>query len=138
MAEGTPTLGRPQDPSLPFGVRRSIPKDPISPETLTQLRKWLVICGSSHRKCTSSERVLPTRLIDLRESDHLGIVRLVETLAMEDQLFYATLSHRWGISQPVTTTTGTLGQRRQGILELMLPRSFRDVFRICQNLPEFG
>ncbi|KAL9615377.1 MAG: hypothetical protein Q9167_000205 [Letrouitia subvulpina] len=47
---------------------------------------------------------------------------------------YATLSHCWGESQPLTTKLATLETRQSGITDSELPKSFMDAVTACRKL----
>ena len=47
---------------------------------------------------------------------------------------YATLSHRWGSSVPITTTTSTFEDRKKGITFSDLPKTFQDAVTITRNM----
>ncbi|KAF2107030.1 heterokaryon incompatibility protein-domain-containing protein, partial [Lophiotrema nucula] len=47
---------------------------------------------------------------------------------------YATLSHCWGTHRPLNTEERTIAQRRHGILDTKLPRTFRGAVVICREL----
>lgn len=65
-------------------------------ENWTLIRKWLKICQDTHTACSqnSSDRQLPTRLLDVGVSDMDLKLRLSKSLPPEAP--YLTLSHCWG------------------------------------------
>jgi hypothetical protein len=53
---------------------------------------------------------MPTRLIDLRSNDGLGLVKIISSHLLDTRSIYATLSYCWGGDQSVKTTKSTLEQ----------------------------
>ncbi|KAK7977124.1 hypothetical protein PG996_003195 [Apiospora saccharicola] len=47
---------------------------------------------------------------------------------------YITLSHCWGSHQTLVTTTGTIHERRRGILWKYIPKTYQDSIEICLEL----
>lgn len=96
------------------------------------LTPWIRDCTNYHDRCKSDlPRVLPTRVLDVstRGTNH---VRLVEAHGTG---FYTALSHCWGKSEHLfTTTKATLKQRLTGISLEELPRTFLDAVLITQRL----
>ena len=98
------------------------------------VRGWLLRCLESHRTCRQAcARVppLPTRVIEVGEAEST-CSRLIMGAGRHDH--YATLSHCWGGSQPLTTTEATLLLRELSILDTDLPTTFRDAVAVCRNL----
>lgn len=75
--------------------------------------------------------MLPSRLLQVG-TDISAEVRLVENLSVSGQ--YMTLSYCWGSSRPLTTTRGTLQQRKTKIALEDLPKTFRDAVHITRRL----
>jgi hypothetical protein len=96
-------------------------------------KKWYDKCQAEHRTCalhTTSKTNLPTRLLDLEVAgleQHLALC-LPGSITNEGSptYEYATLSHRWGDEQPLTTTTNNLEQHLICIHFSMLPKTFQD------------
>lgn len=64
------------------------------------------------------------RILDLQPLDKSPDIRLVEGFRSEAQ--YATLTHCWGISQPLKLTLGTREVFKERIYYFQLPRTFQD------------
>jgi hypothetical protein len=59
-------------------------------------------------------------------------VRLVHTIGQKGN--YIALSHCWGSTNLIRTTTRTLSTHEEGILITDLPKTFRDAISICRYL----
>jgi Heterokaryon incompatibility protein (HET) len=94
---------------------------------------WLKSCRDNHPSCWQIEEArLPTRVLDL-EKDESGLsIVLIETGQMVGR--YMTLSHCWGTTHPLTTTTSNLHYRMQGILVSELPKTFKDLVDVARGL----
>lgn len=94
-------------------------------------RKWLSNCVSSHGICrTSQPTILPTRVLEVKKDGDKVYLR--ETNGMEGQ--YATLSHCWGGSFPLTTMVATLESRKHGISFEELPKTFQEAIIVTRRL----
>lgn len=109
-----------------------------SSKCLTLLKSWLYDCMLEHDGCLdyahSGEQTLPTRVIDVgppgNDQDHVLLVASNGRSAP-----YVALSHCWGKSNIVTTTTSNLGRhQQQGIPVQSLPRNFQDAVAVTRAL----
>lgn len=101
--------------------------------------RWLSACDSSHPKCAPEPHQLPKRLLDLR-----GGVKLIDTTttppsspssSSPNPPTYMTLSHCWGLTHPLlTTTTTTLASHLSQIPWSSLPILFRDAILLVREL----
>ncbi|KAK3493492.1 hypothetical protein B0T13DRAFT_403286 [Neurospora crassa] len=94
--------------------------------------RWLSACDSSHPKCAPEPHQLPKRLLDLR-----GGVKLIDTTTSPSPKppTYMTLSHCWGLTHPLlTTTTTTLDSHLSQIPWSSLPILFRDAILLVREL----
>jgi hypothetical protein len=73
---------------------------------------------------------LPTRVIDI--GDNSREPRLFEPNGLVGR--WLALSHCWGGSQPLTTTTGTLSARKTGIPLEEFPPLFKDAISVTRRL----
>lgn len=93
---------------------------------------WIRECESSHEGCRMDNHpALPTRVVDVGSSvldPHLYISTPGERAP------YATLSHCWGGSSPLTTTLTTLGKHVEGIPYSDLPLTLRDAVTVTRAL----
>ena len=83
--------------------------------------------------------ILPSRLLDVigNGSSHEDVIKLVETRSViqESQtLEWFALNHRWGNSQHLTTTKGTLRGHLEGIPFTTLLRTFQDAVVVARKL----
>ena len=110
--------------------------DTSSDACVRWIKERLTHCTRNHQVCNPSlgddnhaRRQLPKRLIDITQHP---TVRLLETTTQH--LKYACLSHCWGRSMALTTTTSTLARRTEGIEWQHLPRTFQHTITLVLNL----
>jgi Heterokaryon incompatibility protein (HET) len=99
------------------------------------IKQQLLHCDKNHPDCKSDHEepsILPTRVLDLGENPRDTSIHLHQT----NNSFgvYATLSHCWGLVQPLTTTQDTYPQRLEGIALTELPNTFRDAVLVTRKL----
>lgn len=96
-----------------------------------RLGTWLRDCDELHN-CRTGSRYspLPTRVLFV-ETDS-PIVELYETHG--DRGEYIALSHCWGQSHRITTTTDNIESHKRGIPIDELPKTFRDAILLAQDL----
>ncbi|KAK1758983.1 heterokaryon incompatibility protein-domain-containing protein [Echria macrotheca] len=80
-------------------------------------------------KSAPSPPPLPTRYIHVDSNPPQ-----LRTSQPDDRGFYIALSHCWGKSRPLVTTTATLAERMQGIPMHSLPQTFQDAVTITREL----
>jgi hypothetical protein len=96
------------------------------------VRKQIGTCLNNHQKCSKAvDTPLPKRLIQFGGEGH-STLRLFEALGLEGR--YVTLSHCWGGSQPLKTTTSNLKNMLESIPESELPIVFRQAVAMTQRL----
>ncbi|MCJ1461965.1 hypothetical protein MMC07_000565 [Pseudocyphellaria aurata] len=116
------------------------PRKPVSPaEDYGAAKRWLQNCRNNHSQCISKEHKtsrgggwLPTRVIDVGPIDGSKEPRLLCGPGKSGQ--YATLSHCWGNTVTVQTTTKTLRAHETQIPLAGLHKTFRDAVIIARNL----
>jgi len=111
-----------------------------SDSNMALAKKWLATCHMEHKTLCSRRMVgeteRPLRLLDLEDSG-LGIdIRLCLTKSETDdeRKEYATLSHRWGVHQPISTTTSNLDEHLKRISFASLSKTFQDAVVFTRNL----
>jgi hypothetical protein len=110
-----------------------VPKDPSSKSCFATASKWIQDCLGNHAQCPKQTDVaFPTRLIDVGPSDGTEAPCLKLTHGLRGT--YIALSHRWGTSKTLTTTTDSLQERLTGIPMHSLPKTFQDAIRIVRGL----
>ncbi|KAJ4987610.1 heterokaryon incompatibility protein [Stagonosporopsis vannaccii] len=100
------------------------------------LNAWLQQCVTQHDSCRSkltTDQTGPTRLLDLEAFSASKDVQLVECIALASEL-YATLSYRWGGTNPVTLTRKNYDQLKAHIRLKDLPRTIREAIGVCRAL----
>lgn len=107
---------------------------PVPPEPAVSIGKqWVFVCKNNHPLCVATEETpLPTRLLDVGPIDGSQHPRLRITEGVVGQ--YATLSHRWGQSQPVSLTKTTCSPYLQRIPFPSLPKTFQDAVTVTRQL----
>ncbi|KAF1978831.1 HET-domain-containing protein [Bimuria novae-zelandiae CBS 107.79] len=97
-----------------------------------RIAQWLKECDDSHALCidSSRERRLPTRVL------HIVGPRQIRLLATESDLQarYACLSHCWGSTTPIRTTTSNITALEGGITWEKLPTTFQDAVEVTRGL----
>ncbi|KAK3369591.1 heterokaryon incompatibility protein-domain-containing protein [Lasiosphaeria ovina] len=73
--------------------------------------------------------LLPTRYIHVDSNPPQ-----LRIASPDERGFYIALSHCWGTSRPLTTTTATLPNRMFGIPLSKMPRTFRDAVLVAREL----
>ena len=96
------------------------------------MRGWIHQCDSEHGLCKKPEtRFMPTRLLDVGCAPSQP-VRLVLSVDPEDR--YIALSHCWGSSTTLVTTSQTISLFQVGIIPSSLPKTFSDAIKVSQIL----
>jgi hypothetical protein len=120
------------DPAALFVPVRPIELDDASAQCFSSARKWLADCSANHPDCeTNSQPPLPTRVIDVSESD--DVLKLHQS-GPEDKGAYAALSYCWGSEQPEQTTTANLNRYLAGFRCSDLAQSLQDAISITRQL----
>jgi hypothetical protein len=95
------------------------------------LRLWVQDCEANHPNChNASVPVLPTRLLDVGTIASPRI-RLIETQKEDLSITtYIALSHMWGGTYSLYTTTGNLRDLMDYVPDSQIPQTFKDAI-IC-------
>ncbi|KAN0084701.1 Heterokaryon incompatibility protein (HET) domain containing protein [Elaphomyces granulatus] len=100
-------------------------------ETFTMLNKWLGYCQENHPKCSKGAlQPLPTRVIDVKDDG--SVPSLLLTDGQRGQ--YLALSHCWGSSPSLLTTTANIQKHLVQISIAELPRNFQDAVTVTRRL----
>lgn len=101
---------------------------------VTLANDWLKECDGRHTACTGHSNLWPKRVIDVRGD----MPRLVETETATRDLFepprYVTLSHCWGKTNFIKTTTNNLKERMAEIPWDDFPKSFQDAITLTRRI----
>ncbi|KAH4287020.1 hypothetical protein HBH92_241070 [Parastagonospora nodorum] len=93
--------------------------------------KWDLLTSWAQRYHLSARTEIPdsfpSRFLDLSREGH---VRLVDAVRAP----YAALSHRWGASKHLITTTQNIGRLRAGVRVHHLPMMFQDAISVARHL----
>lgn len=114
--------------------------DTSSQQCWSTATAWLNRCATSHSKCKSgSTSWYPTRVLDVGASgqdtavsERVRVVVTAEDGPLEGP--YATLSHTWGLSQPIRLLKSTIDSFREGIPTSDLPTTFKDAIDVVRKL----
>lgn len=116
-----------------LGLKRKVAPRPDSEECFNLARGLLLDCATTHRHCKRLDNVpLPTRVIDVGPKDGSQEPALVIPGSALGN--YATLSHCWGRSERLKTTSINLNDHLQAIPLKMMAQNFRDAVHITHQL----
>ena len=113
----------------PLQKAKLLPNNFAKLECFENIRSQIKLCETEHlhAKCMKrSATTLPRRVVALNRSD-LSSIRIYETLGETDK--YIALSHCWGASPTMTTTSQDIERMRDGFPSKDLPATFRDAIR---------
>jgi hypothetical protein len=116
--------------------RRPINVNPASPECFKLASMWIQRCLDSHTTCFSasnSGNSLPSRVIDVGPTpDSIPYLLLTNG----EKGMWITLSHSWGLVQPLKTTLQNIGAHQKALPEHTLPSLFKDAIRVTRELKQ--
>ncbi|KAL2070991.1 hypothetical protein VTL71DRAFT_14017 [Oculimacula yallundae] len=112
-----------------FG-RRMPHKTTNCDEFFGMVQYWIDTCSTTHERCRSTKKPLPSRVIDV--GDDITAPRLFITEGKYDD--WMALSYCWGSAPPLKTEIATLAQRCREIEWEELPALLRDAFVITRRL----
>ena len=106
-----------------------------SDECLRLAKSWINGCASFHGPCSSSqtESALPTRLIDVGETDFQP-VKLISSSHLPPTTEYLALSHCWGTEDVYSFTNARESEFREAIPMTKLSQSFQDAVSYTRRL----
>ncbi|KAI0439927.1 hypothetical protein F4803DRAFT_567955 [Xylaria telfairii] len=122
------------------GAQLGLPKLPDhgSREQFLLLKEWIQVCNSTHKTCdrfdteeTGEKSVstnMPTRLVDLGNP-----LRLADSSCIKPSP-YVALSHCWGKTETLCTTTKNITQFKKSIDFSSLPKTFRDAIEVTRGI----
>ncbi|KAF5004242.1 hypothetical protein FDECE_9271 [Fusarium decemcellulare] len=108
-----------------------------SAQDFETVKRWLAECTGTHSLCPKHhvDAPLPKRVIDVGPMDSSQEPRLILTDSKQFHgHLYATLSHCWGGTLPLSTKSDTLQHRMEGISMASLPKTFREAVIIVREL----
>lgn len=98
-------------------------------------KSWLQHCIKTHERCRSDivqSGGLPTRLLQIKYTNHTPTVRVIETRGQSpERRSYIALSYCWGKAIFPTLRTDNEKQYKDGIPFLTLPRTIQDAIWIA-------
>ncbi|ENI08836.1 hypothetical protein COCC4DRAFT_119309, partial [Bipolaris maydis ATCC 48331] len=101
--------------------------------SIASMQRWMEECETTHDRCTNQHKHEPSRFNRAKRFLHLEgrSITLLEDIPVER---YACLSHCWGTSKPIKTTTKNLDSHRVEIPWDDLSATFQDAVDICSAL----
>ncbi|KAI0441634.1 heterokaryon incompatibility protein-domain-containing protein [Xylaria telfairii] len=100
--------------------------------SLSFVSRMISQCKETHQHCgKEEEQSLPKRILSIDLINGKDI-KLVE--GSLERARYACLSHCWGETKSIVTTSENLGNHKKGLLWESLPRLYRDVITFCWEL----
>ena len=111
-------------------VNIAVHPDPLSMSSIARMKHWVARCDSSDAKCKVQETALPTRVLDVRDSQN---IKLCETGRRSGA--YTALSHCWGApNKTFLTTHETIADMKAGFSIEQAPATFRDAILVTRCL----
>lgn len=117
-----------------FGDGEDLCDTTCSETSFRRASKWIADCTSNHQECSRASNTswFPTRTLDV--SGDPDWVR-VQISRQEHRCHkYLTLSHCWGGTRTITTTSQTLPDYVKGVRLSIMPATFRDAISITRRL----
>ncbi|KAI1371248.1 HET-domain-containing protein [Hypoxylon crocopeplum] len=111
-------------------------KGDINDAAIAMVDKWVRTCYTDHPDCSSQDKFMPTRLIEVGP-EGAEKVRLITTAGLEPHnRSYIALSHCWGLNMPqcAKTLKEKLRDHHEGISLTDLTRTFVDTILIAKKL----
>lgn len=104
--------------------------DTISEAAVSRISSWIQTCQSDHLCKGIAQSPLPKRVLDISSPSS------VRLYCPGDNEFhkYACLSHCWGPSRPLITTTENIRRLRDSIPWLNLSKTFQDAIHVARKL----
>lgn len=104
--------------------------EPLLERNSLKVQSWIKACVDGHASCSVESEEMPTRLVDVGESDSSEL----KLVLLSTRVRYGALSHCWGGGKPRSTTRANKEARRIKLSLTGLPRTFKDVVTLTQWL----
>ena len=112
-------------------VSKHVSYHPTSDKAIKQVQTWTSQCVLKHRKCSSAEGTLPTRILDLGTQDS-EIIKLVAGKGRKAT--YACLSYCWGDAVGEQLRDDNFQEFQNGKKVASLPKTYRDTIAFCRRM----
>lgn len=116
---------------------QKIPPSTFSPETLDLAYQWYKDCVDTHENCQktplSKSRWMPTRLIDIGNTNEWFLKLADEDLVSAPSPSYMTLSYRWSPEPRILLLSSSMNEFRRGVSYERLPQTFRDFIQVVRR-----
>jgi len=108
----------------------------LSDKSIQKISGWIEDCCEHHTPCDAiSKKVQPARLLHVEPtSDPTKAAVRLHLADPRVPYKFVALSHCWGKSKPITTTSQNLQERLRDIAWEELPRAFRDTIQLSLRL----
>jgi Heterokaryon incompatibility protein (HET) len=111
------------------GIANLLPGTTASHETFATVKSWIKTCVDEHQNCSLAKaRQSPQRILQIFD-DYLVLHE-----HLDHKIIYACLSHCWGTSTMLRSTTATMDAFKRCLPAKVLPPTFRDAVDICRRL----
>ncbi|KAF2807000.1 HET-domain-containing protein, partial [Mytilinidion resinicola] len=106
-----------------------------SAKSLNRMRGWIHECDRGHSHCKKPDSTfMPTRLLDVGIPSCKQVRLVLSTDPGSARDNYVALSHCWGPSKPLITTSANISQFQAEIPSTTLPQTFDDAIKITRLL----
>lgn len=112
-----------------LNAARSVAKD--TRDSLHVLQEWIQHCMTTHPRCSNGVGILPLRVIDVGQP---GMEHPFLYISQGESAAYMALSHCWGSTALLKTTTSNIDNHRRELDWMALSKTFRDAITITQDL----
>ncbi|KAF7558234.1 hypothetical protein G7Z17_g193 [Cylindrodendrum hubeiense] len=126
-------------PVVRGGPTKHIAPDPSSDACFDMIKGWIQTCRTSHQICAEADskmaRKLPKRVIVVGSdsNDDIHLFEYDDSTQRIDEPYIA-LSHCWGLSQHLVSTTSNIDSWKNNIPYNALPPTFQDAVSITRRL----
>lgn len=111
---------------------RVVDEKPDNETTLDRIKAWVTACND-HPNCRDISSPMPTRVIDVGGESVGHFIRLHEPESGAREKYIA-LSHCWGNSAPPLQTKATFLQRKAGMDNGEMSKTFQDAIAVTRTL----
>lgn len=96
---------------------------------------WIQNCDKDHNDCLRSTTSTPRRLLDIGDPLQKAETRTIRLIQdIQEPVKYIALSHCWGKSQNLSTTSASLECHLISISWNNLPKTYQDAITVARKL----
>jgi hypothetical protein len=100
-------------------------------DSIHVLQEWIQQCRTTHPGCSNVVGILPLRVIDVGQP---GTKHPFLYISQGESAAYTALSHCWGSTALLKTTTSNINSHRRELDWMALSKTFQDAITITQEL----